>query len=82
MRSAGRGPSTERVRIEAKRTLDALGTTPCSPAGGRRSKRSAARPAPLTAGYHMIWRWQRNASLLICARQAQGDNDGKASRES
>jgi len=47
MRSAGRSPSTERVRIEAKRTLDALGTTLRSPAGGRRSKRSAARPAPL-----------------------------------
>lgn len=48
MRSGGRSPSTERMRIEAKRILDALGTTLRSPSWGRRSKRSAAQPAPLT----------------------------------
>lgn len=36
--------STERVRIAAKRTLDALGTTPRFPSGAGRSKRSAAPP--------------------------------------
>ncbi len=42
-RRRGHGPARR-----AKRTLDVLGTSRRLPTGGRRSKRSAARPAPLT----------------------------------
>ena len=46
MRSAGRSPSTERVRVQAKRTLDALGTTPRSRHGCRGFQ--GRRPSPCT----------------------------------
>lgn len=72
MRSAGRSPSTERVRIEAKRTLDALGTTPRFPSGGqeKQAKRRAActlddrgRLAPLPSGKGRGG-WERVANLV------------------
>ena len=46
MRSAGRSPSTERVRMQAKRTLDSLGTTPRSRHGCRGFQ--GRRPSPCT----------------------------------
>lgn len=72
MRSAGRSPSTERVRIEAKRPLDALGTTQRSPSGGqeKQAKRRAActlddrgRLAPLPSGKGRGG-WERVAHLV------------------
>ena len=44
-RSAGRSPSTERVRMQAKRTLDAAGTTQAYRQGGG-SRATPAVPAP------------------------------------
>jgi hypothetical protein len=44
MRSAGRSPSTERVRMQAKRTLDAAGTT--QPIGKGEVKGNARRTCP------------------------------------
>ena len=43
-RSAGRSPSTERVRMQAKRTLDAAGTTQAYRQGGGQGQRPQYLP--------------------------------------
>ena len=48
MRSAGRSPSTERVRMQAKRTLDAAGTIDALVMGVGGFKAVGRPPAPLT----------------------------------
>ena len=67
-RSAGRSPSTERVRMQAKRTLDAAGTIDALVMGVGGFKAAGRPPAPLTT---------EGDSLPFPA--GRGGGDGRAS---
>jgi hypothetical protein len=64
MRSAGRSPSTERVRMQAKRTLDAAGTIPAYRQGGGQGQRPPYLP-PQPVGQEPTREGQKPKRFLV-----------------